>query len=82
MAVKRSANAPERMASAWREAPRALRPRAAQDLSAAGREAGTDERGAAEARIRRKRETASRKWPWAAATRIWCAHESGGGHGV
>ena len=69
--MKRSANAPERMASPWREAPRARRPRAAQDLSAAGREAGTDERGAAEARIRRKTETASRKWPWAAATRIW-----------
>jgi hypothetical protein len=25
---------------------------------------------------------ASRKWPWAAAMRIWCAHEGGGGHGV
>lgn len=51
LAVKQSANAPERMDSAWREAPRALRPRAAQDLRAAGREAGTDERGATEARI-------------------------------
>jgi hypothetical protein len=81
LAVKRSANAPERMASAWREAPRALRPRAAQDLSAAGSEAGTDERGAAEARIRRKRETASQKWPSAAAARICCAHEDGGGGG-
>jgi len=70
------------MASAWREAPRALRPRAAQDLSAAGREAGTDERGAAEARILRKREMASRKWPSAAAMRIGCAPEGGGGHGV
>nr|CAB3487638.1 unnamed protein product [Digitaria exilis] len=71
LAVKRSANAPERMARPWREAPRAPRPRAAQHLSAAGREAGTDDRGAAEARIRRNRDMASRKWPWAAATRIW-----------
>uniref|UniRef100_A0A0A9DT88 Uncharacterized protein n=1 Tax=Arundo donax TaxID=35708 RepID=A0A0A9DT88_ARUDO len=59
------------MASAWREAPRARRPSAAQHLRAAGRDAGTDERGAAEARIWRKRETALRNWPWEAATRIW-----------
>lgn len=80
--MKRSAKAPERSASAWRDAPRAGRPRAEQDLSAAGREAGTAERGAAgasEARIRRKRAMAWWKSPWEAASRTWCAHDGGKG---
>lgn len=70
LAVKRSAKEPERMARAWRDAARVQRPRLAQDLSAAGREAGTDDRGATEARICRKREMAWRNWPWEAAIRI------------
>jgi hypothetical protein len=79
--VKQSAKAPERSASAWREAPRARRPSTVQHLSAAGREAGTEERGGAgvDARIWRKRAMAWKWCPCDAAERIRCAHDGGNG---
>ena len=79
--MKQSANEPERSASAWREAPRARRPRAVQHLSAAGREAGTEETGAAgdDARIWRKSAMAWKNCPCDAAERIRCAHDGGNG---
>jgi hypothetical protein len=52
-----------------------------QHLSAAGREAGTEEQGGAgvDARIRRKSAMAWRKCPSDAVERIRCAHDGGNG---